>query len=82
MLPIDKCTKSGDFAQQFLIKLRTNLITIKNKKNAQWELRILYIRNPLIKNIISLSSIFPNIQPFLFQPEPNVRKAPQLYQED
>jgi len=54
----------------------------ENKKNAQITLRILYIRNSLIKNIISISSIFLNTQPYLFQPEPNVRKAPQLYQED
>ncbi len=60
----------------------TTTILIKNKKNAQITLRILYIRNSLIKNIISISSIFLNIRLSLFQPEPNVRKAQQLYQED
>ena len=52
------------------------------QKNAQFSLRILYINNSLIKNIISLSTISLNTQPFLFQIEPNVRKARQLYQED
>lgn len=52
------------------------------KKNAQFSLRILYIKNSLIKNIISLSTTSLNTRLYLFQPEPNVQKAQQPYQED